>query len=77
MPITSRTCRAARGLLGWSQAKLAAKANVSIGTVQNVEAGKVMTPATLTLLQMALEGAGVEFLNAESPGVRLRKQGGA
>ena len=55
-------CRA-RGLLGWSQAKLAGVAGVEIVTVRQLEAG-VHTPrrATMEVIQRALEEAGVEFI---------------
>jgi transcriptional regulator with XRE-family HTH domain len=69
--------RAARGLLGWSQSKLAARAGLSLPTVKRVEAGprpRVSDDAR-NKLQQALESAGVEFIdeNGGGPGVRLRK----
>jgi transcriptional regulator with XRE-family HTH domain len=74
MTITSETCRAARGLLGWSQDQLASAASVSAGTVRNFEAGRPTIPATVILLQQALETAGVIFIhpNGDGPGVRLK-----
>jgi transcriptional regulator with XRE-family HTH domain len=72
--ITPRTCRAARSLLDWKQSDLAEKAGVSVATIKLFERGKTSpNPATITVLQQAFETAGVEFLNAEEPGVRLRK----
>jgi transcriptional regulator with XRE-family HTH domain len=70
--------RAARGLLGWSQSKLAARAGLSLPTVKRVEAGlgvRVSDDAR-NKLQQALESAGVEFIdeNGGGPGVRLRKR---
>jgi transcriptional regulator with XRE-family HTH domain len=70
--------RAARGLLGWSQSKLAARAGLSLPTVKRVEAGlgpRVSDEARKKLRQ-ALEFAGVEFIdeNGGGPGVRLRKR---
>ncbi|AZO46052.1 MULTISPECIES: helix-turn-helix transcriptional regulator [Mesorhizobium] len=77
---TREQCRAARGLLNWSQARLGAKANVSEGTVRDFENGK-RVPATdkLLAMQAALEMGGVAFLShgqtaqGGGPGVRLRK----
>jgi transcriptional regulator with XRE-family HTH domain len=70
--------RAARGLLGWSQSKLAARAGLSLPTVKRVEgalSGPVSDDARRKL-QQALESAGVEFIeeNGGGPGVRLRKR---
>ena len=73
--ITPAQCRAARGLLDWTQQNLADRAGVGIVTVRQVEAG-VSEPrkATLEVIRRALEGAGVEFIdeNGGGPGVRLR-----
>jgi len=74
--VTSAQCRAARGLLDWSQLDLAREAGIGIVTVRQVEAG-AGTPrrATLVVLKQAFEKAGVEFIdeNGGGPGVRLRK----
>ena len=74
--ISSSQCRAARGLLDWSQQQLADAANVGIVTVRHFEAGKVdPRPATLVVIEQALTAAGVEFIDEDGggPGVRLRK----
>jgi transcriptional regulator with XRE-family HTH domain len=67
-------CRAARGLLNWTQDEMAAAARLSVVTVRNFENEK-STPqrATLDVIQRALEAAGIEFTNGEQPGVRLTK----
>ena len=74
--VTSPQCRAARGLLDWSQQDLANHAGVGIVTVRQLEAG-VNTPrrSTLEVIRQAFERAGVEFIdqNGGGPGVRLRK----
>jgi transcriptional regulator with XRE-family HTH domain len=74
--ITPATCRAARGLLDWTQRQLAAVAGVGLSTVKAYEAGAT-TPVqnNLKALGAALEGAGVEFIaeNGGGAGVRLRK----
>jgi transcriptional regulator with XRE-family HTH domain len=68
--------RAARGLLGWSQQKLADAASVSLATVQFFETNKrEPIPNNLTAMRRALEDGGVEFLPAKAGrgvGVRLR-----
>lgn len=79
--ITSQQLRAARALLGWDQRRLAEKSDVSLPTIQRMEAsdGQVRGVVhTLVKVISALEGAGVELLgeNAASVGcgrgVRLR-----
>lgn len=77
--MTPAQCRAARGLIDWSQATLAAHANVGLSTLKNFEAGRSAPMANnLAMIRAALEAAGVTLL-AEGemvdggPGVRLRK----
>ena len=70
--------RAARGLLGWSQSKLAERAGLSLPTVKRVEIdlGLRVSEEARNKLRRALESAGVEFIdeNGGGPGVRLRKR---
>ncbi|BDV40738.1 hypothetical protein DSM21852_39910 [Methylocystis bryophila] len=74
--MTPAQCRAARGLISWSQQQLADAAQVGIVTVRQfeTEAAKPRN-ATLAVIRFALESAGVVFVdeNGEGPGVRLRK----
>jgi len=68
-------CRAARALLNWSQAELSEKASVSKQTLVDFERGaRQPYPRTLADIRSALEAAGVEFTNGDSPGVRLTKK---
>jgi predicted transcriptional regulator len=73
--ITPEQCRAARGLLDWSQQDLAREAEVGIVTVRQLEAG-VNQPrrSTLVVVRRTLEAVGVDFIdeNGGGPGVRLR-----
>jgi len=76
--ISPSQCRAARGLLDWSQHELAKQSRVGIVTVRQLESGKhEPRRATLQVVRQALEAAGVEFIdeNGGGPGVRLRKSG--
>jgi transcriptional regulator with XRE-family HTH domain len=74
--ITSAQCRAARGLLSWSQQNLADRAGVGIMTIHQFEKeGSQPRRATLDVVRRAFEKAGVEFIaeNGGGPGVRLRR----
>ena len=74
--ITAEQCRAARGLIGWTAKQLAETAKVGVMTVSRFEAGQGETyPATRTVIQNALEQAGVEFIpeNGGGAGVRMKK----
>lgn len=81
MVLYGEQIRAARSLLGWSQAELAKKAGVGQMTVKRFESntGPVSgTIASLTGIQNALEGAGIHFLAPDewgSFGVRLNPTG--
>lgn len=56
--------KAARSLLGWSQAELAKAARISLPALGNLERG-VVTPRlkTMQAIQQALESAGIEFID--------------
>jgi transcriptional regulator with XRE-family HTH domain len=75
--ITPQQCRAARGLLEWSQQELADRAGVGIVAVNQFE-NRVAQPrrATLKAIEHAFQTAGVDFIeeNGGGPGVRLRKR---
>ena len=74
--ISPQQCRAARGLLDWSQQYLAKRAGVGVVTIRQLE-GESHEPrrATLAVVRGAFEAAGVEFIdeNGGGSGVRLRK----
>jgi DNA-binding XRE family transcriptional regulator len=81
LKVSIRQVKAARALLAWSQEQLAAAADVSIPTIKRLEAhdgplgGRNETGSRIRL---ALEAAGVEFIdeNGGGPGVRLRQRAG-
>jgi transcriptional regulator with XRE-family HTH domain len=71
--MTPAQCRAARGMLNWTQDKLAEASRVSVITVRNFELGKSKPQqSTLYLMQQAFEQEGIEFTNGDAPGVRLK-----
>ncbi len=71
--------RAARVLLGLSQAELASRSGIGLATLKRIEsAGTELTGTaqTMSRIQKALEAGGVTFIDQEGeqgPGVRLRK----
>lgn len=71
--LTASQCRAARGLLNWSQAELAQEASVGLSTVRNFEAGRSMPVSNnLTAMINALERSGVQLITDDAGvGVRL------
>ena len=74
--INAAQCRAARGLIGWSQQELAKNAGVGTVAVHQLESGTSQPRrATLDVIRRAFEKAGVEFIdeNGGGAGVRLRK----
>jgi transcriptional regulator with XRE-family HTH domain len=75
--MTSGQCRAARGLLDWTQQELADRAGVGVVTVRQLEAGTTEPRrATLEVIRRALSSGGIEFIDEDGggPGVRLRKR---
>jgi transcriptional regulator with XRE-family HTH domain len=77
--VTTRQIKAARALLGWSQADLAEKSGISEPTVARLESmdgelgGRELTAEKI---RAAIEGAGITFINENGggSGVRLRKR---
>lgn len=69
--ISIRQIRAARGLVGWSQAGLARQCGISVTAMNAIDRGHVKPRSqTLQKIEQVLENSGVEFL--EGDGVRMR-----
>ena len=68
-------CRAARALLDWTQESLSTATGLSKVTLRAFEKGGEMRDSNRTLLRLAFEKAGVQFIdqNGGGPGVRLRE----
>lgn len=72
--------RAARALIGISQAELASRAGVSVPTIKRCESEgeniPVVSSETQQKIRTVLEAEGIEFLpeNGGGPGVRLAKK---
>lgn len=78
LKVSIRQLKAARMLIGWSQEELALAADVSLPTIKRLEAAEGLLGGRQTTGQkivMALERAGIEFIdeNGRGAGVRLRK----
>jgi transcriptional regulator with XRE-family HTH domain len=78
MPLTPQQCRAARGLLDWTQEALAERAGVSRSTVRGFENGQhELHRGSAAVIRGALEAAGVLLIDADDEagaGVRLRER---
>ncbi len=76
--ITNAQLRAARALLGWSQARLAEASGLGIATIKRMEGerGPLRSSAENVLkVQQAMEDAGIFFIDQNDdvgPGVRLK-----
>ncbi|KZY32283.1 transcriptional regulator [Roseovarius sp. HI0049] len=73
---TPEQLRAARALLGISQADIADMTGRTTKTIRRAETdADAVAAATIAAIRAALEDAGVEFIaeNGGGPGVRLRK----
>jgi transcriptional regulator with XRE-family HTH domain len=68
--------RAARVMLGLSQAEVAARASLSVPTIKRAEADKGIrvSEEVRAAIRAALETSGIEFTDGEAPGVRLRRK---
>ena len=67
----------ARAALQWGVRDLAKKAGISANAVARFENGHhTPNPATLKVIRLAFEEAGIEFTNGEAPGVRLHPRKG-
>ena len=75
--IEAAQVRAARALIGWSQAELGGAAGVSPSIVDRFETGQPdsIPSEAVAKMRAALESAGVAFIpkNGGGAGVRLRK----
>jgi ribosome-binding protein aMBF1 (putative translation factor) len=73
--MTPEQSRAARAWLDWSQDELAAKAAVSPSTVRDFEKGRRVPIANnLTAMRVALEEAGIAFVDGAASGITYTKR---
>ena len=72
MLINAKQCRMARAALQISVRELATMAKVATDTITRLEAGKRLKPRTVEAVQHAFEKAGIEFIDGDKPGVRVK-----
>ena len=78
MPLLPEQCRAARGLLNWTQEKLATIAGVSRSTIKDFESHRhALHRSSESLVVNAFETSGVQLLfdGDGGAGVRLKPNG--
>jgi transcriptional regulator with XRE-family HTH domain len=75
--ITGIHIRAARAILRWSAEELAKRTKLGITTIRRAEAADGPVPLTVanaeTIIR-TLEAAGIDLINGDAPGVRLKKK---
>ncbi len=76
--ISAEQLRAARGLLGWNQSRLAQASNLALSTIKRMERPGGLSRGiseNVLKVQRALENAGIIFIdeNGGGPGVRLAR----
>lgn len=61
--ISPAQCRAARGLLNWSQSRLEQESLVGVATIRRFEGGaKNLTAANMDKIKLCFEQAGIHFI---------------
>jgi DNA-binding transcriptional regulator YiaG len=68
--MTPAQSRAARGLLNWTEDRLASAAGIKVSVVRDFESEKAVPRTAAQALQRAFEAAGIEFSDHGAPGVR-------
>lgn len=72
MNLTPESLRAGRALLKWTMRDLATHSGVSLPTINAAENGRPPRDATRDALIATFAAHGVEILNGDSPGARMR-----
>lgn len=72
MNLTPEAMRAGRALLKWTMRDLATHSGVSLPTINAAENGRPPRDATRDALIAAFAAHGVEILNGDAPGARMK-----
>lgn len=75
MTLTPEACRAARALLRLTVRDLGERTGIAFETISAFENGRPMRDANRAKLLAAFDAAGVDILNGNSPGARMRPLG--
>lgn len=71
--LTAQAMRAARAILGLTTQQIAPKLGVSPTTINLVEKGEAVRASTEAKIISGLNELGVEVLNGNAPGARVRQ----
>ncbi|KGD94462.1 helix-turn-helix transcriptional regulator [Neorhizobium petrolearium] len=78
MILTPALCRAARGLLDWTQSDLAERSEVSRSTIRDFEGSRHdIHRATAAQLRRAFEEGGVIFMDVDGCGMGVCQRNGS
>lgn len=72
--LTPPACRAARALLGWTLDDLSERVGISRDSLSRFEGGREMRESNRRTVAEVFTQAGVEILNGDAPGARMRKR---
>ena len=70
--LTPQGCRAGRALMNWSVRDLGGKAGISGESISAFENGRPMRESNKATILAVFEANGVEILNGDNPGARMR-----
>ncbi|HSX75335.1 MAG TPA: helix-turn-helix transcriptional regulator [Shinella sp.] len=74
--LTPALCRAARGLLDWTQSELAERSEISRSTIRDYEGSRHdVHRATAAQIRRAFEDGGVVFMEVEGCGLGVCQKG--
>ena len=76
MKLTPEACRAGRALLSLTTHDLAARCGVSPTTINKLEQGEGVRDSTAAKIVAGFAAHGVEILNGDAPGARMRRAEG-
>lgn len=70
--LTPEGLRAARGLLTWSVRDLSDRTSISANSISAYENGRPMRASNRAKITAVIEAAGIEILNGDAPGARMK-----